>query len=77
MNDIFLEIPGADTKIIPGCKIRLHRFETVIWTVGYGWYSWGGNRETCGWYLIKDTGPDYIKPLYKTDLDDCYLVEYN
>ena len=71
-----IQIPGTETYIVPGCRIKLNRFDSVSWKVSHGWYSWGGNRPMCGWYLTQTHNRSIIKPLQKTDLDDCYLVEY-
>lgn len=74
-HTLTLEIPEFHIVIRPGSWVRLGRFESTVWVVAHGWYSWGGNREVCGWYLIQKNKPDNIKPLQKTDLDDIYLVE--
>lgn len=42
--------------------------------MSYGWYTWGGNRPVCGWYLTNIESSD-IKPLQLTDLDDIYVIE--
>lgn len=69
-----LIIPGTNQVIRPGYKIKLGRFDNTVWTVGFGWYSTGGNRPCCGWYLTSEY--DRItKPLQITDLDDVYLVD--
>ena len=69
-----LNIPNSGDVIRPGNSVRLGRFSDDEWLVCFGWYSFGGNRPVCGWYL---TNLQYgnIKPLQKTDLDDIYLVE--
>lgn len=69
-----LELPDSNLHIIPGCQVKLGRFDTTIWSVAYGWYTWGGNRPVCGWYLY-NTYLSKIKPLQETDLDDIYLIE--
>ncbi len=74
-NEIRLDIPELNTYITPGCKVKLGRFQTTLWTVCHGWYSWGGNREVCGWHLIQTDDPTNLKPLQRTDLDDMYLIE--
>lgn len=71
-NNIVLEIPGTNMVLRPGCRVKLGRFETRIWDVNHGWFTFGGNRPFCGWYL--SSGSD-IKPLQKPDLDDIYMVE--
>lgn len=58
-----------------GDVIKLGRFETDSWELDHDWYSWGGNRPVCGWYLT-NTLTKAIKPLYITDLDDIYIVKH-
>lgn len=70
-----LEIPEFRITLTEGCKIRLGRFSSTVWLVSHGWYSWGGNRPTCGWYLTNANDSSQVKPLQKPDLDDIYLVE--
>ena len=70
----YLELPNSNLHITPGCQVKLGRFDTTIWSVAYGWYTWGGNRSVCGWYLY-NTHLSEIKPLQETDLDDIYLIE--
>lgn len=72
--DIKLVLPGCPLELRPGNRIRIGRFSLDVWSVGYGWYSWGGNRKVCGWYLTncKDLT---IKPLQDIDLCDAYFVE--
>lgn len=70
-----LEIPEFKMTLFDGSRVRLGRFENVIWVVRYGWYTWGGNRPVCGWYLINSENCCDIKPLQKTDLDDIYSIE--
>ena len=74
-NCLSLVIPGTDNYIRPGCRIKLGRFETTLWAVSHGWYSWGGNRPVCGWYLTNLDNPTEVKPLQKPDLDDIYIIE--
>ena len=70
-----IEIPGTNTFITPGCRVKLGKFETTTWLVSHGWYTWGGNRPFCGWYLTNLNDPIIIKPLQQTDLIDIYLIE--
>ncbi len=70
-----IEIPEFHITLKPGCKVKLGRFDTTLWVLSHGWYSWGGNRPVCGWYLSNIEKPCDVKPLQKTDLDDIYLVE--
>lgn len=74
-NNPVLEIPEFHMTLFSGSKVKLGRFESTVWLVSYGWYSWGGNRPVCGWYLTNMSNPTDIKPLQKPDLDDIYLVE--
>ena len=76
-NDIstsVLEIPNSGRCIHPGNRVKLGRFETDTWVVNHGWYSFGGNRPFCGWYLTK-VSDGTIKPLQLNDLDDIYMIE--
>lgn len=68
-----LEVPNANTTISPGYKIQIGRFDAQVWIVRYGWYSFGGNRSVCGWYLESESSDD-IKPIFKIDLDDIYII---
>ena len=72
-NKLTLEVPNANTTISPGNKIRLGRFSAQVWVVRFGWYSFGGNRSVCGWYLESESSDD-IKPIFKIDLDDIYII---
>lgn len=74
MADEKLYIPNCQQEIHPGDIVRLHRFENTEWLVGFGWYSFGGNRPFCGWYLSKDAGLT-VKPLQLPDLDDIYIIK--
>lgn len=74
-QSIYLEIPGTSTKIYPGYKIKLNRFDSDLWTVHYGWFDFSGNRPMLGWYLTNDTNSNSVKPVQKTDLYDIYLVD--
>ena len=71
---IELFVPELHMVLQPGCKVKLGRFETTLWTVAYGWYTWGGNRPVCGWYLIDESNPADLKPLERPDLDDIYVI---
>lgn len=73
--DLSIEISGSDSVITPGCKIRIGRFNTKVWTVHYGWYAFSGNREICGWYLTNDENVEEIRPLQRIDLTDIYFIE--
>lgn len=68
-----LEVPNANTSIYPGNKVQLGRFDAQVWIVRFGWYSFGGNRSVCGWYLQAEAS-DEIKPIFKIDLDDIYII---
>lgn len=69
-----LDIPNSSAVLVPGNIVKLGRFSNERWLVGYGWYSFGGNRPVCGWFLSKDGGLT-IKPLQLPDLDDIYVIE--
>lgn len=68
-----LEVPNANTTISPGYKIQIGRFDAQVWIVRFGWYNFGGNRSVCGWYLEAESS-DEIKPIFKIDLDDIYII---
>ena len=74
MSFMELVIPEYDITIHPGDIIKIGRFDRISWLVGYGWYSWGGNRPVCGWFVTNELTKE-VKPLYYTDLEDTYLVE--
>lgn len=69
-----LQIPNSTVVLVPGCIVKLHRFDFDEWVVGFGWYSWGHNRPVCGWYLTNKESPKVVKPLQLPDLDDIYMV---
>lgn len=69
-----LDIPEFRITLTEGCRVKLGRFESVVWVLSHGWYAWGGNRPVCGWYLTNIDNPQDVKPLQQTDLDDIYLV---
>ncbi|MCM1226110.1 MAG: hypothetical protein NC320_01635 [Clostridium sp.] len=73
-NCLCLSSPDTDICLKPGNHVKLGRFEHDRWLVSYGWYTWGGNRPVCGWYLVR-CGDDIIKPLQLPDLDDIYIIE--
>lgn len=72
-SNLHIDVPGTNMCLVPGCTVKLGRFEQDIWLVQFGWYSFGGNRPVCGWYLSKDNGL-VIKPLQLPDLDDIYMI---
>lgn len=74
MFEAKLKLPNSDICICPGDKIKLGRFESTVWIVNYGWFNFDCNRDICGWYLT-DISKGTIKPIFKTDLDDCYYVQ--
>ena len=69
-----LALPEQNICIYPGCRIKIHRFDGDMWTVNYGWFSFDGNREMCGWYMVRCSDAT-IKPIFKCDLCDCYLIQ--
>lgn len=71
-----IDIPNTTQCLRPGYRVKLGRFQSDVWRVSYGWYTWGGNRPVCGWYLINTEDSRTVKPLQLPDLDDIYLVEY-
>lgn len=68
-----LEVPNTNTVISPGDRVQIGRFDAQVWIVRFGWYSFGGNRSVCGWYLQAESSND-IKPIFQIDLDDIYVI---
>ena len=66
---------GSITLNIHDC-IKLGRFDKTTWKLHYGWYSWSGNRQVCGWYLCNLDCEGNIKPFQITDFDDLLLVTH-
>ena len=73
MAEMKLFVPNANIYIVPGNRIQLGRFDAQVWIVKFGWYSFGGNRSVCGWYLQSESDNN-LKPLFQIDLDDIYLI---
>lgn len=69
-----LNIPDSTEYLHPDDIVRLGRFSSQDWTVKFGWYSFGGNRPVCGWYLTSDDGRS-VKPIQLPDLDDIYVIK--
>jgi len=74
MGEMMLALPDGVTFIHPDDVILLSRFSSIKWVVGFGWFSYEGNRKICGWYLTQLDKPEIIKPIQETDLYDIYLV---
>lgn len=74
-SQISLDIPGTCYRLYPNNIVKLGRFDTELWVVLFGWYSYGGNREVCGWYLLNKKDPSIIKPLSKPDLADIVIIQ--
>ena len=71
-----LQVPNTNVFLCPGDFVKLGRFDDVLWEVDHGWFSFGGNRPWCGWYLKSNVNGDYVeKPIQLTDLDDVYVVK--
>lgn len=73
-DNLRLQVPSTNQYLYPGAKIKLHRFDSDIWIVNFGWYSFDNNREIYGWYLVRLKDAE-IKPIYKCDLMDCYFIQ--
>lgn len=69
----YVELPNNSGRLTIGSKVRLGRFSQDVWVVNYGWYAWGNNRRTLGWYFFNAS--NQIKPLQETDLHDIYCIE--
>jgi hypothetical protein len=72
-NGLFINIPQLNITLFPGSKVQLSRFQTEVWVLNHGWYSFDGNRAVCGWYLTSADGT-ITRSLQLTDLDDIYSV---
>lgn len=70
-----LKLPNLKVCIYPGNVVVLGRFSSIKWKVGFGWFSYEGNRKICGWYLTQLEDPNKIKPIQETDLYDIYTLE--
>lgn len=66
---------GLGITIYPGNIVILGRFQSKRWEVGYGWFSYDGHRQICGWYLTDEEDPSITKPIQDIDLLDVYAVE--
>lgn len=75
-ENISLPIPHSERVLHPRDRVRLGRFSSETWIVGYGWFTFGGNRPFCGWYLVSETKNSQVKPLQLPDLDDIYLIQH-
>lgn len=70
-----LPIPNSDNFIGEGDIIILDRFSTIKWVVGFGWYSFDGNRKVNGWYLRQLDNEHIVKPIQEIDLYDIYVIQ--
>lgn len=71
-----LNVPNTKLSLSEGDLIKLGRFDDTLWEVCHGWFSFGGNRPWCGWYLKGTLNDEYVeKPVQLTDLDDVYVVK--
>lgn len=75
ISPLKLILPDNEKYLVPGNIVVLGRFSTTKWKVGYGWYSFSGNREVCGWYLSRVDDESIVKPIEKTDLYDIYFLQ--
>ena len=72
--DIRLDVPNLNMSLHPGDLVRMGRFSSEEWKVGYGWFSFGGNRRICGWFVQSESDTTRIKPIQETDLHDIYMI---
>lgn len=71
-----LQVPNTNVFLCPGDFVKIERFDDVLWEVDHGWFSFGGNRPWCGWYLKANINDEYVeKPIQLTDLEDVYVVQ--
>lgn len=71
---MYLEIPNSTCQIPENSVVRLNRFSSEEWRLLHGWYTWGGNRPFCGWYVVSLTDPNRVKPIQLPDLYDIYMI---
>lgn len=76
VDNVELPIPNLRLSLRDGDIIKLGRFDDESWIVHFGWFSFGGNRPICGWYLSSCINEEMVKPLSLADLDDIYLIEH-
>lgn len=70
-----VNIPELGLCLHPGMYVKIGRFSKITWLLQHGWFSFSGNREICGWYLVNVDNIEDIRPLQKIDLVDIYSVE--
>lgn len=73
---MYLDVPNSSLAIPEGAIVRLSRFESEEWRVLHGWYTWGGNRPFCGWYMVSLTDPKRVKPVQLPDMYDVIVIRY-
>lgn len=73
-TDVAIEVKPLGIELRPGDMVQLGRFASERWRVGFGWFSFGGNRRICGWYVQSEDDATKVKPVQETDLMDIYLV---
>lgn len=73
IEQLELPIPCSDQVLKPGDLVRLGLFEEKEWRVKFGWYSFGGNRPVCGWFLESNNKLD-VKPIQLPDLYDIHVI---
>ena len=66
---------GEKKYLSQGDIILLGRFESRRWMLHHGWFSFGGNRPFCGWYMVSQDSKHEVRPLQKPDLLDIHIVE--
>lgn len=67
-----LRLDDINVTLYEGNHIRIGEFKDNDFIVHFGWYSFAGNREVCGWYL--ESQDKKIRPLMKTDIPDIYMI---
>lgn len=70
-----LSLPNSKIILCPGNIVVLGRFSSIRWIVGFGWFSYEGNRKICGWYLSQVDNPEVVKPIQESDIYDIYILE--
>lgn len=71
---MYLTVPNSAIQLPENAIVRLNRFNSESWRLLYGWYTWGGNRPVCGWYLESLSDPTRVKPIQLPDVYDIFMI---
>jgi len=57
-----LDVPQYNRSFHAGDIVKLDKFSSIEWMIGYGWYNTTIAGPVCGWYLMRCDLPGEIKP---------------